>query len=117
MRHVAVIFAFIQCCCADTIIETEAQFYHFMYESGWRAHASEVVNNPSRNEWYNEEIYKYYIYKVIPQAIAVTYSPIRLDLDGSLLNANKINAFKNYINVPGQIEKHKCYMTATLTAL
>ena len=68
MGNVAI--ASIQCCYAETVIDTEEQFERFVYETGWRASASEVANNPSKNKWYNKEIYKDSIYKVIPQAIA-----------------------------------------------
>ena len=70
MRLIVAIFAFIQCCYAEPVIDTEEQFERFVYETGWRAYASEYVNNPKRNEWYNEEKYEDSIYKVIPQAIA-----------------------------------------------
>ncbi|MBQ9335427.1 MAG: hypothetical protein IJS10_02700, partial [Alphaproteobacteria bacterium] len=40
-----------------------------------------------------------------------------LDIDKMLLDANKINAFKNYINVLGQIEGNKCYINSAITAL
>ena len=69
MRNIVVIFAFIQCCYAETVINTEDQFYHFVYETGWRANAKNC-SALHKDKWYNAKIYEDSIYKVIPQAIA-----------------------------------------------
>ncbi|MBQ9335541.1 MAG: hypothetical protein IJS10_03280, partial [Alphaproteobacteria bacterium] len=67
---IAVIFAFIQCCYAETIINTPEKFQHFVYEAGWRANAGYYDDSPRKDKWYNDKIYEDSIYKVIPQAVA-----------------------------------------------
>ncbi|MBQ9335266.1 MAG: hypothetical protein IJS10_01835, partial [Alphaproteobacteria bacterium] len=69
LRCIAVIFAFIQCCYAETVINTKEEFRHFVYETGWRANAKNCSAR-DKDKWYNDKIYEDSIYKVIPQAIA-----------------------------------------------
>ena len=69
LRYISAIFAFIQCCYAETVINTKEEFQHFVYETGWRTNA-EYCANHEKDKWYNDEVYKDSIYKVIPQAIA-----------------------------------------------
>ena len=70
LKYIAVIFAIIQCCYAETIIDTPEKFQHFVYEAGWRANAGYYDDSPRKDKWYNDKIYEDSIYKVIPQAIA-----------------------------------------------
>ena len=70
MKCIVAILAFIQCCCAETLISTTAQFQHFVYEAGWRANAGYYDKNKQKDKWYNAKTYEDSIYKVIPQAIA-----------------------------------------------
>ena len=70
LRCIAVIFAFIQCCYAETVINTKEKFQHFVYEAGWRANAGYYDERPRKDKWYNDKIYEDSIYKIIPQAIA-----------------------------------------------
>ena len=70
LRCIAVIFAFIQCCYAETVINTKEEFQNFVYEAGWRANAGYYDKSLRKDKWYNDKIYEDSIYKVIPQAIA-----------------------------------------------
>ena len=50
--------------------QNETNFRKLVLKNSWNAHASLFVNDPSRKEWYNAEIYSDSIYKVISEEIA-----------------------------------------------
>ena len=70
LKYIVAMLAFIQCCYAEGVINTEEDFQHFVYEMSWRANASNYVNNPAVKGWFKGDKYKESIFKVIAKAIA-----------------------------------------------
>ena len=76
LKYIAVIFAFIQCCCAslkDVPVNTEEQLNHLTLILETRFHvSSKTFTRPGHKcaEWIQQDLYKDSIFVVIPKAIA-----------------------------------------------
>ena len=51
LKYILPLFAFIQCCNAETDISKTEQFKHFVYEADWRANAGYYDNNKQKDKW------------------------------------------------------------------